>query len=462
MRPSPPVSQISSTGYHPARKVFSAEEAKRRIQEYGPNEITEKKVSPLTKFFVHFWGPIPWMIEVAVIISAALQRWEDFSVILLLLILNAVVGFWQERKADTAIAMLKKRLALETRVFRDGQWKKESAKELVPGDVIRVHLGDVTPADIKLVEGDYLQVDESALTGESLPVEKHEGDVAYSSSIIKQGEMEGLVVSTGLNTFFGKTAKLVEEARTKSHFQTAVVKIGDYLIVLAISLVAIVIITSLFRQQPLLETLQFALVLIVAAIPAALPAVLSITMAVGAVALAKKEAIVSKLVAIEEMAGVDVLCSDKTGTITKNELTLSIIAPLDDHTEEDVLLLAALTSKKDNNDAIDDAVLARAEENDHLKQVIPRFKVVRFHPFDPVSKRAEATVQDEKGEQYMVAKGAPQVILDLMENKEEMKGTIDQRVESVRLQGRPVPGGGPYRRPREMAVQRSPGSPGPT
>ncbi|MCK9574327.1 MAG: HAD-IC family P-type ATPase, partial [Candidatus Omnitrophica bacterium] len=300
---------------------LSLEEAKKRLEQYGSNEIAEKKINPLVKFLSYFWGPIPWMIEIAAILSAIIRHWEDFGVIFAMLLINAAVGFWQEYKADNAIELLKKRLALKARALRDGKWVEVSAQELVPGDVIRIRLGDIIPADIKLIEGEYLLVDQSALTGESLPVEKHLSDIGYSASIVKQGEMDAVVVGTGLNTYFGKTAKLVAEAKTRSHFQKAVIKIGDYLIVIAIALVAVIFLVSLFRHEKFFEILQFALILIVASIPVAMPAVLTVTMAVGASMLAKKEAIVSKLVAIEEMAGVDILCSDKTGTITKNELS---------------------------------------------------------------------------------------------------------------------------------------------
>ncbi|GKT09642.1 hypothetical protein DSTSK_29470 [Desulforhabdus sp. TSK] len=304
-------------------------EVEERLQQYGYNEISEKKTNPILKFLTYFWGPIPWMIEVAAVLSAVIHHWEDFWIIFVLLLLNAVVGFWQEQKADDAIDLLKRRLAVTARVRRDGKWGQAPARELVPGDVVRVRLGDVVPADIKLMEGDYLLSDESTLTGESLPIEKHVSDLAYSGSIVRQGEMDAMVVATGMNTFFGRTAKLVEEARTQSHFQKAVVKIGDYLIVLALFLVAVIFLAALFRHESMLGTLQFALILTVAAIPAALPAVLSVTMAVGASALAAKQAIVSKLVAIEELAGMNILCSDKTGTITKNELTVGEVRPFD-------------------------------------------------------------------------------------------------------------------------------------
>ncbi|MDK2890594.1 MAG: H+-transporting ATPase [Methanoculleus sp.] len=407
------------------REGLTGSEAQSRVQTYGYNEIPEKKKSPILKFLKYFWGPIPWMIEAALIISAVIQRWEDFAIISSLLLINAIVGFWQERQAGNAIEMLRERLAIEARALRDGKWQKLPARELVPGDIVRIRLGDVVPADIKLVEGDYLSADESALTGESMPVDKHLSDVGYSGSIVKQGEMTGLVVSTGLNTFFGKTARLAEEAVTVSHFQKAVTKIGDYLIILAIALVSITFVVSLVRQENLLETLQFALVLIVAAIPAAMPAVLSITMAVGAVALARKEAIVSKLVAIEEMAGVDILCSDKTGTITENSLTLSDIVPFEAATKEDVLLDAILASREEDQDPIDTAILTSEQAKSQQGQVA-NYRVLNFKPFDPVIKRTQATVEDADGARFSVAKGAPQVILQLTGGSRELEERIDE------------------------------------
>jgi H+-transporting ATPase len=225
---------------------LSSVEAQKRLQQYGPNEIPEKKENPLRKFLSYFWGPIPWMIEAAIIMSAIIQRWPDFGIILTLLMMNAVVGFWQEHKAGNAIELLKQRLALKARVLRDGKWQEKPAGGLVPGDVVRLRLGDIIPADVKLVEGDYLLADESALTGESLPVEKHLSDVAYASSIARQGEMNAVVVSTGTRTYFGKTTKLVEEAKTGSHFQKAIIKIGDYLIFLAVALVIVIFLVSIF------------------------------------------------------------------------------------------------------------------------------------------------------------------------------------------------------------------------
>ncbi len=300
---------------------LTSEEAARRLARYGENAIREQHVSVLAKIAGYFWGPIPWMIEVADALAAVARKWDDFAIITVMLLINAGVGFFEEHKADNAIAALKQRLAPTARVLRDGKWQEIAARLLVPGDTVLLKLGNIVPADVKLTEGSYLSVDQSALTGESLPVDKKQGEDAYSGSIVRQGEMKGTVTATGMATFFGKTARLVETAEQRSHFQRAVLRIGNFLILTTIGLVALILVVALFRNAPLLETLLFALILTVAAIPVALPAVLSVTMAVGASKLAHMKAIVSRLVSIEEMAGMDVLCADKTGTLTKNELT---------------------------------------------------------------------------------------------------------------------------------------------
>jgi H+-transporting ATPase len=420
---------------HYAKNGLSSEEVEKTRQLYGTNDIPEKKVNPLTKFLGYFWGPIPWMIEAAAVLSIVIQHWEDFAIIFTMLLVNAVVGFWQEHKADNAIALLKKRLAPKARVLRDGKWQEIAAKDLVPGDVVRVRLGDIVPADVKLMKGDYLLADESALTGESLPVEKHISDLSYSGSIIKQGEMDAYVVATGIATFFGRTTKLVAEAKTGSHFQKAVIRIGNYLILLAAIMVSAIFVVALLRQVSPLEILQFALVLVVAAIPVALPAVLTVTMAIGAVALAKKEAIVSRLVSTEEMAGVDVLCSDKTGTITKNELTVATTQTFGEFKIEDVLLLGTLASREENHDPIDDAIIAKAKTMNEVTDALGRYSVLDFKPFDPVSKRTEATVKSKEGDQFKVSKGAPQVILALAPNNSELENRVNEIVNAFAAKG---------------------------
>ncbi len=406
-------------------------EAQKRLIQYGPNEIAEKQTNEILKFLSYFWGPIPWMIEAAVILSAAAQHWPDFGIILVLLLANAVVGFWEEHQAGNAIAALKATLAIKARVKRDGKWANPAARELVPGDAIRLRLGDIVPADARLLQGDELSVDQSALTGESLPATRKTGDAVFSGSIVRRGEIDALVYATGGKTYFGKTAELVETAVTVSHFQKAVLKIGNYLIILALILVAVIIGLGVYRGEPILTLLQFALVLTVAAIPVAMPTVLSVTMAVGARLLAKKQAIVSKLVAIEELAGVDVLCADKTGTLTQNKLTLGEPFCLDAITADDLILAGALASEAANNDTIDLAVIGGLKDKEALKP----YQVTHFTPFDPVHKRTEATVKGADGKTFKVTKGAPQVILTLSANAAAVKSAVDKAVNDFAGRG---------------------------
>jgi H+-transporting ATPase len=406
-------------------------EAEKRLTQYGPNEIEEKKTNELLKFLSYFWGPIPWMIEAAVILSAVARHWPDFGIILVLLLANSVVGFWEEHQAGNAIAALKATLAIKARVKRDGKWVTPAARELVPGDVIHLRLGDIAPADARLLEGDPIEVDQSALTGESLPATRKSGEAVFSGSIVRQGEIDALVYSTGANTYFGKTAELVQGAQSVSHFQRAVLKIGNYLIILAVILVAVIIGVAIFRGDPILTTLQFALVLTVAAIPVAMPTVLSVTMAVGARLLAKQKAIVTRLVAIEELAGVDILCADKTGTLTQNKLTLGDPFSVNKIPAGQVILAAALASRADNNDTIDLAVRGGLEND----QALQNYKVTHFQPFDPVHKRTEADVTGMDGKAFKVTKGAPQVILALSANAGEVKLAVDKAVNEFAARG---------------------------
>ncbi len=414
---------------------LSSEEASKRLEVFGPNEISEKKKNPLLKFLSYFWGPIPWMIEAAAILSALIQHWEDFIVILVMLMINAVVGFWQEKKADDTIELLRHKLATQAKVLRDRNWIEVPARELVPGDIVRIRLGDMVPADLKLTEGDYLQTDQSALTGESLPVEKKVEDVAYSGSIVRQGEMNGLVVTTGMQTYFGKTAQLVEEAKTRSHFQESVIKIGNYLILIAFALVAIVFIVSFLRYESVLETLQFSLVLLVAAIPVALPAVLSVTLAVGSLSLTKRGIIVSKLQTIQELAGVDTLCTDKTGTITKNEIAVADVIPQKNFTKQDVITLAAFASREEDKDPIDTAIIIKEKTEQSNDDQTSSFETLAFKPFDPVTKRTEATIGEARKNQFKVSKGAAQVILALIADKKIPSKDIDDQVNTFAQNG---------------------------
>ncbi len=406
-------------------------EADKRLAQYGPNEIAEKTVNPLLKFLSYFWGPIPWMIEAAAVLSAIVHHWPDFIIIMLLLLANAIVGFWEEYQAGNAIAALKARLAPHARVKRDGAWSDTAARFLVPGDIVRLRLGDIVPADARSLGPDPVEVDQAALTGESLPVSKKEGEVLYSGAIVRQGETDALVYATGGHTFFGKTAALVEEAHTVSHFQRAVLKIGDYLIVIAIALVTLIFVVAMFRGDPVMTTLQFALVLTVAAIPVAMPAVLSVTMAVGARRLAAKQAIVSRLAAIEELAGVDVLCSDKTGTLTQNKLTLGDPVCVGKVSRDDLVLDGALASRAEDQDTIDMAVIAGVKDQAALKT----FEITHYQPFDPVHKRTEATVKSADGKTFKVTKGAVQVILALARNADQVRDDVNQATEALAKRG---------------------------
>ena len=422
-------------------------EARKRLALYGPNEIGERKANVLLKFLGYFWGPIPWMIEVAVVLSGIVRHWPDFSIILLLLAANAVVGFWEEREAGNAIAALKATLAIKARVRRGGTWTDSDARDLVPGDAIRLRLGDIVPADARLLDGDPVEIDQSALTGESLPVERKPGDAVFSGSIVRQGEIGAMVYATGERTYFGKTAQLVQEAHTVSHFQKAVLRIGNTLIVLAVALVAVIIGFAVHRGDAILTTLQFALVLTVAAIPVAMPTVLSVTMAVGARLLAKKEVIVSRLVAIEELAGVDVLCADKTGTLTQNKLTLGDPFGADNTPAGQVILAGALASRAENNDTIDLAVIGGLKDRGELNG----YSVVHFQPFDPVNKRTEASVKAADGAMFRVTKGAPQVVMALSGNAAQVGQAVDNAVNAFAERGfrslgvARAEGGGPWR-----------------
>jgi H+-transporting ATPase len=426
-------------GVRPDRGLSSAEVKERRAK-YGPNALSEKEVSLVAKILGHFTGSIAYMIEAAAVVSAVIGHWDDFAIITALLFFNAGLELWQDRKASSALAALKKGLAPEATALRDGKWQTVQAATLVPGDIVKVRLGVIVPADLRFVSGDYASIDQASLTGESLPAAKKVGDEAYSGSIVRQGEMTGVVIATGSNTFFGRTAKLVASAGAVSHAQKAMFEIGNFLIALAVALALIMVAVKVYHDiiiaddwsvADALSILQFVLVLLVASIPAAMPAVFSITMALGALALSKEKAIVSKLSAIEEMAGVDILCSDKTGTLTKNQLTLGEPVLFAAKDPQDCILAAALASKIEDRDAIDTAVITALKDQRALKSCKP----VNFVPFDPVSKRTEATVVDTSGNTITVTKGAPQAIVDLAKPAADVAQGVKLTVDELAAKG---------------------------
>jgi len=411
---------------------LSKEEAKRRLKTYGRNEFIQKEESTFERILRRLWGPIPWMIELAAILSIAVAKWEDFIIIMVLLVTNVVIDFLQESKALSALKILKEELVKTSLALRDADFILIQTALLVPGDIIKLKIGDMIPADVKLVSGEYFMVDQSALTGESLPIEKSVDDIGYANSIVKQGEMLAVVTQTGNDTYFGKTVALVAKAQNeqKSHFQKAILTIGNYLITITAFLIVIIVITSLFRGDSISEILRFSLVLTIASIPVAMPAVLSVTLAIGAMNLARKQAIVSRLAAIEELAGMDILCSDKTGTLTKNKMSMRVPEPYNSYNEEELIKYALLSSKKENADPLEIPIFEYAK-NQNIK-IDNSYKLLKFTPFDPVRKRTQAIYKFDEQE-LIVTKGAPQVILELCKSNRDNE--IINRVEELAQDG---------------------------
>ncbi|CAH1761083.1 9143_t:CDS:2 [Entrophospora sp. SA101] len=415
-------------------KGLTAEEARQRLEQFGKNELAEVKTNPFLKFLSYFTGAIAYLIEIACIFAAILQKWLEFGIIVALLLVNAFIGFFEEARAESALDALKQTLALKAKVWRDSQFIEVEVSDLVPGDVIGLRLGDIIPADARLLgisvtgaetEG-HLSIDQSALTGESLPVEKKKGDTVYSSSIVKQGQMLAVVTKTGANTFIGRAANLISITVEQGHFQKVVNAIGNFLILITVVLVSIILVYQLVKYRGTdkghpLVVLGHVLVLTIAAIPVGLPTVLSVTMAVGAKQLAAKKVIVKRLTAVEEMASVSVLCSDKTGTLTLNELTFDEPYLCPGYTKDDILLCSYLSAEPGANDPIESAVRFAAESSlDVLKDrtnknEVPGYKVTAFIPFNPTTKMTNATVANlDTKEVFKVAKGAPQVIIKLV------------------------------------------------
>ena len=418
-----------------AENGLSKAEARRRIEQYGYNAIDEKEESLGHRIFRRFWGPIPWMIEIAALLSALVQKWEDFSIIMVMLLVNAGLDFMQEHRALNALKALKAKMDQQVTVLREGVFNRISARALVPGDIIKLRIGDIVPADVQLLSGDFLLIDQAALTGESLPVSRNINEVAYANTIVKQGEMLAVVINTGRHTRFSSVVSLVAKAQLeeRSHFQKMVIQIGNFLILITVALVLLIIMVSLFRHEDFLEIARFALVLTIAAIPVALPAVLSVTMAVGAMNLARKQAIVSKLTAIEELAGVDIFCSDKTGTLTENRMQVADPVVLGEHSQSELFEMAALASKLENNDPIELPIFHYIEEN--LPDVdLNRYKQVHFTPFDPVGKRTEAEIESD-GQHFTVIKGAAQVLINMAALPDEQITVINQLVDQLASKG---------------------------
>jgi H+-transporting ATPase len=430
----PPLETIRALGTDIDRGLSGAEVAA-RLAQYGFNEIREKEEPLWHRIFRRFWGPIPWMIETAGLLSLIVHKMADFVIITIMLLINATLDFLQEHRAQNALKALKQRLSVEIIVLREGRFKTVSSRELVPGDIVKLRIGNIIPADVQLLRGDYLLIDQSAFTGESLPVTKKAGEVAYASTIVRQGEMLAVVVNTGEATNFHTVVALVAKAslEERSHFQKMVVKIGDFLIMITVALVALIVLVALFRHEPFLDIARFAMVLTVAAIPVALPAVLSVTMAVGALELARRQAIVSRLTAIEELAGVDAFCCDKTGTLTQNIMEVDEPVLVDAADVGELMLVAALASRVENQDPIEMPIFQYLESrfpDSNWKS----YAQISFTPFDPVRKRTEAEVERE-GERFVAVKGAAQVLLKLAQIPEERAREFEAKIDELAGKG---------------------------
>ncbi|KAK8331474.1 hypothetical protein V6Z11_A10G077300 [Gossypium hirsutum] len=411
------------------RDGLSSEEGQKRLHIFGPNKLEEKQESKVLKFLGFMWNPLSWVMEIAAIMAIALANgggkppdWQDFIGIVALLLINSTISFIEENNAGNAAAALMAGLAPKTKVLRDGKWSEQEAAILVPGDIISIKLGDIVPADARLLEGDPLKIDQSALTGESLPVNKNAGDEVFSGSTVKQGELEAIVIATGVHTFFGKAAHLVDSTNNVGHFQQVLTAIGNFCICsIGVGMLIEIVVMYPIQQRRYRDGIDNLLVLLIGGIPIAMPTVLSVTMAIGSHRLSQQGAITKRMTAIEEMAGMDVLCSDKTGTLTLNKLTVdkSLVEVFTNDVDKDmVILLAARASRVENQDAIDACIVGMLGDPKEARAGITE---VHFFPFNPVDKRTAMTYIEADGSWHRVSKGAPEQIIDLCNLRDDVK-----------------------------------------
>ncbi|KAK6944553.1 hypothetical protein RJ641_025655 [Dillenia turbinata] len=425
------------------KEGLTTQEGEQRLQIFGPNKLEEKKESKILKFLGFMWNPLSWVMEMAALMAIALANgdgkppdWQDFVGIVCLLVINSTISFIEENNAGNAAAVLMANLAPKTKVLRDGRWSEQDAAILVPGDIISIKLGDIIPADARLLEGDPLKVDQSALTGESLPVTKNPSDEVFSGSTCKQGEIEAVVIATGVHTFFGKAAHLVDSTNQVGHFQKVLTAIGNFCICsIAVGMVTEIIVMYPIQHRKYRDGIDNLLVLLIGGIPIAMPTVLSVTMAIGSHRLSQQGAITKRMTAIEEMAGMDVLCSDKTGTLTLNKLSVDrnlveVFAKGVD--KEHVLLLAARASRTENQDAIDAAIVGMLADP---KEARAGIREVHFFPFNPVDKRTALTYIDADGNWHRASKGAPEQILILCNAKEDLKKKVHSIIDKFADRG---------------------------
>ncbi|KAK4435675.1 Plasma membrane ATPase 4 [Sesamum alatum] len=425
------------------KEGLTSEEGENRLKIFGPNKLEEKKESKLLKFLGFMWNPLSWVMEAAALMAIVLANgdgrppdWQDFVGIVALLFINSTISFIEENNAGNAAAALMAGLAPKTKVLRDGRWTEKDAAILVPGDIISIKLGDIVPADARLLEGDPLKIDQSALTGESLPVTKNPSDEVFSGSTCKQGEIEAVVIATGVHTFFGKAAHLVDSTNQVGHFQKVLTAIGNFCICsIFVGIIIEIIVMYPIQHRKYRDGIDNLLVLLIGGIPIAMPTVLSVTMAIGSHRLSQQGAITKRMTAIEEMAGMDVLCSDKTGTLTLNKLTVDkslievFVKGVD---KEQVILLAARASRTENQDAIDAAIVGMLADP---KEARAGIREVHFLPFNPVDKRTALTYIDSNGNWHRASKGAPEQILALCNSKEDVRRKVHAVIDKFAERG---------------------------
>jgi H+-transporting ATPase len=390
-------------------------EAKERIERFGYNEVVEKEKNPILEFLSRYWGPMPWLLEFTMGLSYISGHYLELAIIFLLLTINATIGFLHARSSRKTLELLKKKLAVKAKVLRDGEWAVKDAREIVPGDIIAIGLGDLVPADAKIVSDDEVSVDQSALTGESLPVSAHKSEIVYSSSIVKRGEARCVVVNTGTNTYFGKTVELVRIAEPRSHQQQIMMAVVKYMMYVALGALVLVGVYAALTKTAILTILDLALIFLMGSVPVALPAVFAVVLSAGAIELSKKKVLVTKLSSIEDAASMEIICLDKTGTITQNKLSVFDSIPFSGFRKEDVALIASLASKEETKDAIDLTVIEYAKA---IGADSSKYKQISFTPFDPAIKRSEAIIEHE-GERFKVVKGAPQIITSICSSADE-------------------------------------------
>lgn len=406
------------------------EEVQRRLKQYGPNEIVQKQESRVFSFIRKFWGITPWMLEVTIGLEWYLGKHFEAYVVAALLLFNAILGFFQEERANAALELLKQKLKINARVKRDGIWVVVQARELVPGDVVRIRAGDFVPADVAVSAGTAV-ADQSSLTGESQDIHKKEGDIVYSGTIVRRGEITGMVRATGSKTYFGKTIELVQTAKPKLHMEQVTSRVVRWLVVIVSSFLLVAFALTALRGMNLLEILPLAVVLMVSAIPVALPTMFAVSMALGSMEMVKKGVLITRLSAIEDAATMTIVCADKTGTITTNKLSIAEVIPANGFEKGDVLLYGALASELADQDPIDIAFINAAGKNGIS---LGEFNKKSFVPFDASTRRTEATLEHE-GRELVALKGAVNTIISLSENGAAESSGFADRIGDLSSKG---------------------------